>query len=107
MKKNNKKIVFIAWMLLVTLMPFYVVKVLHHHDVKCCSEEKHSSQKGGSHHDTDDCPICHFILSPFIESQPVRLLIFLTLIPADVVLYLNKKIYKVSYIQCLRAPPML
>lgn len=47
-----------------------IVKATHHHDIEevASSQSTDPGQKN-SGNDYDSCPICHFLLSPFIESQ--------------------------------------
>ncbi|MDR3268042.1 MAG: hypothetical protein LBT83_03120 [Tannerella sp.] len=64
MKQIAKNKVVIAWLLLTVLVMPCVVKPLHvycHHDgdVECA----HAIG------DCDDCPLCHFTLSTFVETE--------------------------------------
>jgi len=70
MKRKRKNRIIIAWVLLMTLMPISIVKATHHHDIEevASSQSTDPGQKN-SGNDYDSCPICHFLLSPFIESQ--------------------------------------
>lgn len=79
MKRKRKNRIIIAWVLLMTLMPISIVKATHHHDIEevASSQSTDPGQKN-SGNDYDSCPICHFLLSPFIESQSFHFFLFRT-----------------------------
>ena len=76
-KKRQRQRAVIACILLLTLMPFFLVKAFHVHGEHSCV----------SRHDSpENCTICLFTLSPFVEAgifiydyiptgRPVRYLI--------------------------------
>lgn len=91
-KKRQRQRAVIACMLLLTLMPFFLVKAFHvHGEHSCVSHNEHScvshNEQGHSRHDSpENCTICLFTLSPFVEAgifiydyiptgRPVRYLI--------------------------------
>ena len=74
-KKRQRQRAVIACMLLLTLMPFFLVKAFHVHEEQSCVS-----------HSPENCTLCLFTLSPFIEAgifiydyiptgRPVRYLI--------------------------------
>ena len=83
-KKRQRQRAVIACMLLLTLMPFFLVKAFHVHGEHSCVSH---NEQGHSRHDSpENCTICLFTLSPFIEAgifiydyiptgRPVRYLI--------------------------------
>lgn len=63
----------IAWLLLATLLQLSLAKAFHSHDGHHCA----CIQMDSDNHSQDDdcqCPICNFILSPFIESEHTEIL---------------------------------
>lgn len=65
-KKRQRQRAVIACMLLLTLMPFFLVKVFHVHGEHSCVSH---NEQGHSRHDSpENCTICLFTLSPFIEA---------------------------------------
>ena len=83
-KKRQRQRAVIACMLLLTLMPFFLVKAFHVHGEHSCVSH---NEQGHSRHDSpENCTICLFTRSPFIEAgifiydyiptgRPVRYLI--------------------------------
>lgn len=71
-KRNTRHRIWLAWMLLMTFMPLSVVKVFHNHseETSITCTDAHS---GKSHHTCGTCPICQFMLSPFIETPSTLL----------------------------------
>lgn len=69
MKKGIKYKIFIAWVMLVSIMPFFIVKATHYHEdhASCKSTDSHSHSK------PNKCLICHFALSPFTEAQSIEI----------------------------------
>ena len=79
MAKGGKHIV-LAWLLIASLMPVHIVKALHFHNV---TEDISSHSNIPHSHDPDNCCICQFFLSPFIESERIQTLFF-RLLPLNV-----------------------
>jgi hypothetical protein len=72
-----------AGLLAVLLLGPFAIKSAHSHCVADCSE---TSEAAAHHHDCDNCPICHFTLSYFIDQPatgivPVRTLLSFTPVP--------------------------
>ncbi len=99
---------FIAWALLMILMPYFVVKAFHHHthapehSVSC----SHSHTGNAPLHSPDDCAICHFFLPLFTEAQAFDFHHELTPISFEQVVYRNERLCTLSYSHHLRAPPI-
>lgn len=71
MRKTERKRIVIGWVLFLTLLAFLTVKTVHHHphaDGQVC---EHGCE--GSSSDEDTCPICHFTLSPFVQTEPLQI----------------------------------
>ncbi|MDR3193865.1 MAG: hypothetical protein LBT76_01060 [Tannerella sp.] len=60
-----KNKIFIAGLLLAILATPYVAKPLHVH-CHCSAQTEECAHEDG---DCDNCPICHFTLSTFVEAQ--------------------------------------
>jgi len=104
--KRKRMIIRIAWLLLLTLMPFNVVKIIHHHDAPISSSSQHKTSNGHNG-DTDTCPICNFVLSPFIPSSIVAVTFIADVFPFEPAVYESKGVSSISYSYGLRAPPSL
>lgn len=103
MKRKAKSRIIIAWTLLVTLMPLFVVKAIHHHesnDTSAC----HSS-KGHSHTPGDQCLICQFMLSPFIQAESPQIQVFISVLDCRAINYADKDCRTMLHPYHLRAPP--
>ena len=73
-KKRQRQRAVIACMLLLTLMPFFLVKAFHVHGEHSCVSH---NEQGHSRHDSpENCTICLFTLSPFIEAGILYTIIF-------------------------------
>lgn len=105
-KRESRTRIGIAWLLLITLMPLGVVKCTHHHDSAShqLSCQHHSD---GEDNSQDSCLICHFTLSPFIQSDPFHIVFIAELLPYEVPVYLSRATFHVSYFHGLRAPPVI
>lgn len=100
--KNERKRKFIAWLLLMTLMPFFMVKTFHHHeeDAVCHSDS------GNSHDSSHQCPVCNFTLSPFTQVETLQLHIVLPVFDYQPKITVDKVCQVKSYPYYLRAPPV-
>jgi len=107
-KAERRKQVFLAWVLLLVMLPFFVVKIAHRHELKettCCTASH--TEKGDTHSQhPDHCLICNFFLSPFLESHSLDLHFILTLSPVERMTTPNGKAFQLSYSPNLRAPPV-
>lgn len=104
-KKDAYYRIIIAWLLLTTLAPIAVVKTFHHHE----TDWNAISLKGNvtSYHAYCDCPICHFLLFPFIVTGKSFFQLF-ELPSCKVVSKIISVIhFKFHLSYTLRAPPAL
>ena len=100
-KRNTRHRIWLAWMLLMTFMPLSVVKVFHNHSEETCTD----AHSGKSHHTCETCPICQFMLSPFIET-PSTLLTYTPLyVKWESGTFQDKKLSIAFYPHYLRGPP--
>lgn len=97
--------VVVAWLLLMTFVPFFVVKAIHHHEESeiavCHSEDGHS------HNPCDQCSICHFTLSPFTQAESFYTQVIIPVFNFEPICYVNMMSYRLTYSHKLRAPPFL
>ena len=85
MRENAKGRIFIAWLLLMTLMPFFMVKTFHHHE---------------------EDAVCNFTLSPFTQVETLQLHIVLPVFDYQPEITVDKVCQVKSYPYYLRAPPV-
>lgn len=108
MKAERRKQIYLAWLLLLIMLPFFVVKITHRHELKettCCAASH--ADKGDEHsQNPDHCLICSFFLSPFLESHSLDLHFILTLNSIERITSPNEKAFQLSYSPNLRAPPI-
>ncbi|MDR2130932.1 MAG: hypothetical protein LBP56_07200 [Odoribacteraceae bacterium] len=92
----------ITWMLLSVFMLPFVVKSVHacHLDTVVLEEDHRS-------HDCTDCPVCHFVFSYFIETDPLAETILMVSGTMDPVVYRGKSLDRVSLASPSRAPPAI
>lgn len=103
-KKRQRQRAVIACMLLLTLMPFFLVKVFHVHGEHSCVSH---NEQGHSRHDSpENCTICLFTLSPFVEAG---IFIYDYIPTGRLVRYLTSKetdVIVILFPYFLRAPPV-
>lgn len=106
MRVKAKGRIGIAWLLFMTLMPLFVVKTVHHHE-KIETAACQSANGEHSHNPCDQCPVCQFTLSPFIQAEVFHAEV---IIPATdyKTIYLTQSMgCRLIYSHYLRAPPFL
>jgi len=103
MKTKAKSRIVVAWLLFITIMPVFMVKAMHHHEetVVCHSEDGHAQ------HPCDQCPVCNFILSPFIQAESFHVRIINPVFNYEPVAYVGVRSYQLIHSHHLRAPPSL
>lgn len=106
MKRKQRHIVIIAWVLLSSLITINIVKATHFHDVDevtassaATPGHSHSSDNG------DSCPICHFLLTPYIKAPTSHFYFFAELISCLIVLPCADIKQENRLLLSLRAPP--
>ncbi len=67
MTKISKHRVIVAWILLLSLLPFYAIKTVHVHEI----DKEEQCAHTGHHHNSNNCAICQFVLSPCTEGSPI------------------------------------
>lgn len=111
MKRRRIQRMFLAWLLMATILPMLVVKSVHHHDAAHASTEQavHSLEMEHNTHfcvSDDGCPICHFIVSPCTEPETHEFHIIVPYICfTRTVLNQQEKAFRLVYAHGLRAPP--
>lgn len=105
MRVKAKSRVIIAWLLFMTLMPFFVVKAIHHHEE--CEISVCHSESGHSQNPCDQCPVCNFTLSPFIQAESFHAQVIIPIFKFEPVWYVNMLSFQPVYSHKLRAPPFL
>lgn len=88
---------------MLALMPIYIVKAVHFHESESVAVS-HSSQDGHSH-SSDTCPICHFFLSPFVESPALHIVFFAPVVFVLVSIVCPEATKRSVGSASLRAPP--
>lgn len=102
MMKGRKRLVFIAWFLILSLLPVYIVKALHFH---CVTEDATTHANASHAHDSDNCSICQFILSPFVEVGQLQINIILPFISFERIFHESRVCNASPGSQSIRAPP--
>jgi hypothetical protein len=104
-KKKQRLRVAIACMLLLVLTPFYLVKAFHVHGEHSCVSH---DEQGHSRHDSpENCTICLFTLSPFIEAEIFEYDYIPTCRPVRYLIPGEKDVIVTLFPHFLRAPPVL
>lgn len=71
MKRFERKRIIVGWVLLLTFMAFFAVKTVHRHpsgERRVCE-----NRTGGSSQPAEEnCPVCQFTLSPFVQAEPLQ-----------------------------------
>lgn len=105
---------FLAWLLLATILPMLVVKSVHHHDAPSHVSTELTIHSLEMEHTThfctidNGCPICHFIVSPYTEAKTYQFHSFVPYIHFHrPVIYEQEKSFRLIYSCGLRAPPFL
>jgi hypothetical protein len=71
MERIRRHKAWVVWLLLAVFTLPFAVKTVHRS--RTAGDPEHScSGESHSHHDYSDCPVCRFILSPFIETGVVE-----------------------------------
>lgn len=104
-KRKYRLRIGIAWVLLLTLMPFHVVKAFHFHEPCTSAACHHDCESDSNSSRPDSCPICHFTLSPFVQVSSLQLCFIAELLPYEVPVFENKGTFSFSYSRGMRAPP--
>lgn len=107
MLSRNKHRIISAWVLLFTLMPLFLVKGFHFHEVEDHGVCSHSTADNSQQHTLDDsCSICHFLLSPFVDTPFVSFAFTSLLISVLIFAVFHDMKARVHAVISLRAPPV-
>lgn len=101
-KNKQKYRVIVAYLLLLTMMPFLSVKIFHIHKESSCIF--HNESHLGS---ATSCAICLFTLSLFTEAKNFEYIYILTSITVERPIQKEKDVTVVLFFHPLRAPPCL
>ena len=105
MKRTRRNRVVIAWALLFALMPITIVKATHFHHNEDAAVP-HSALAGHAHDaGSEDCPICNFFLSPFVETSDIHFAFCATLVCVFIARPCEGGEQAVTSSVSLRAPP--
>ena len=106
MKKTRRNRIIIALVLLMSLLPMVIVKATHFHDsasiVSIESSETSHSHSGAA---DNDCPVCQFFMSPFVEVTESHFEFTATLLGYILVSPCTGSLKSASQSAALRAPP--
>lgn len=106
MKREKITRVVIAWVLLLSLMPVFIMKSLHFHNDGGVMLYHHSpagdlqSNCGGG-----SCAICHFFISPFVETESVHFTFITFLVSIFICSICSQLINRNVIAKRLRGPP--
>ncbi|MDR1407156.1 MAG: hypothetical protein LBJ23_03795 [Tannerella sp.] len=90
----------IAWLLCAVFLAPYTTKAFHvHHHGKGDAACTHSSGEG------NDCPICHFALSLFVEAKALTIDDVSPFAVCEPAVYSGKMVFAVVSSRHLRGPP--
>lgn len=106
MERESRKRIVIAWILLLSMMPIVVVKGLHFHSDDAVMHLQHSASgdfSGGN--SFDDCAICHFFLSPFVETTTSTIIFIFQIASVFICGRIAAVVYRSHSAQRLRGPP--
>lgn len=101
-KKNVRNQLIVAWLLLLVFMPMNMVKTFHHH----ADTSAHDTEQKASH-SHDNCQICQFVLSPFLEAESCELTLTAIIIDCQPVAYSEQSYATALNSYYLRGPPEL
>lgn len=106
-KRTSKNRQYIAWVLLLAILPLFVVKSFHYHVSLGNPSANHVHHEGEGQEACDNCLICQFFLSPFTEVESFNFTFTQTSTFFETVVYPDKISYGLSYSHYLRAPPVV
>ncbi|KAB6431031.1 hypothetical protein GAZ35_18330 [Bacteroides xylanisolvens] len=91
-----------AYLLLLSVMPFFFVKAFHVHEESVAHHGKQTP-----HHDSaDKCAICLFTLSSFTEAESLEYNHTLTVKPVEYLFLEEQDVTATVLLLSLRAPPV-
>ena len=93
----------VAYLLLLSMMPFFFVKAFHVHKERACI---HDGQQFPHHDSADKCAICLFTLSLFTEAESLEYTHTLTVKPVKYLILEVLGVTATILLLSLRAPPV-
>ena len=106
-KKVDRRIIY-AWVMLMALMPVFLAKTFHYHDNSEVVAEQTFADHGHSHNSPcDNCPVCHFALSPFEKSANTEVHTYFSVIGIEPILQETATVTSSAQTPQLRAPPFM
>ena len=93
----------VAYLLLLSMMPFFFVKAFHVHKERACI---HDGQQFPHHDSADKCAICLFTLSLFTEAESLEYTHTLTVKPVKYLILEEQGVTATILLLSLRAPPV-
>ncbi|MDR1896140.1 MAG: hypothetical protein LBR10_05050 [Prevotellaceae bacterium] len=89
-----------VWLFLAIFITPYVAKSAHMHvHADVCPGAGHAK------HDCDNCPVCQFSFSSFVETEPLEIRIPVARHAVDPVVYQEHILLHAFFPRCLRGPP--
>lgn len=98
-----KNRIAVAYLLLLSVMPFFFVKAFHVHKERACI---HDRQQLPHHDSADECAICLFTLSLFTEAESLEYTHTLTVKPVKYLILEEQDVTVTVLLLSLRAPPV-
>lgn len=97
-----KNRIAVAYLLLLSVMPFFFVKAFHVHEESVA----HGGQQTPHHDSADKCAICLFTLSSFTEAESLEYNHTLTVKPVEYLFLEEQDVTATVLLLSLRAPPV-
>lgn len=98
-----KNRIAVAYLLLLSMIPFFFVKAFHVHKERACI---HDGQQLPHHDSADECAICLFTLSLFTEAESLEYTQTLTVKPVKYLILEEQDVTVTVLLLSLRAPPV-
>lgn len=98
-----KNRIAVAYLLLLSVMPFFFVKAFHVHKERACI---HDRQQLPHHDSADEYAICLFTLSLFTEAESLEYTHTLTVKPVKYLILEEQDVTVTVLLLSLRAPPV-
>lgn len=102
MDRMTKNRIAVAYLLLLSMMPFFFVKAFHVHKERACI---HDGQQFPHHDSADKCAVCLFTLSLFTEAESLEYNHTLTVKPVEYLFLEEQDVTATVLLLSLRAPP--
>ena len=111
MTRNRKRQYFhrsIAWGFLLVVFSSMMLKAVHHHTYeRGMATPAITSQARTIVSSYDDCPVCHFIFSPFEDAKVIQPFFIAVFLGLQYCIFLYRKFQSQVLFHYLRAPPVV